>query len=46
MQKETQDVFFRTQSMAYDLAYYDFKDLSRRTASEKLLRNKVFDNLI
>ena len=30
----------------HDLAYGDFKDLSRRTASEKLLRNKVFDNLI
>ena len=27
----------------HDMAYGDFKDLPRRTASEKVLRDKVFD---
>ena len=26
------------------MAYGDFKDLTRRTASDKILRNKVFNN--
>ena len=27
----------------HDMAYEDFKDLARRTASDKVLRNKVFN---
>ena len=27
----------------YDMAYGDFKDLSRRTASDKMFHDKVFD---
>ena len=27
----------------HDMAYGDFKDLARRTASDKVLRNKIFD---
>ena len=27
----------------YDMAYADFKDLKRRTISDKILRDKVFN---
>ena len=27
----------------HDMAYGDFKDLNRRTAADKVLRDKVFD---
>ena len=37
-QKGLDKVCFR-----YDIAYGDFKDLPRRTASDKALRDKVFD---
>ena len=30
-------------SFQHDMAYGDFKDLTRRTASDKLLRDKVFN---
>ena len=30
-------------SFHYDMAYWDFKDLPRRTASDKILRDKAFN---
>ena len=33
----------RKVSFQYDMAYVDFKDLGRRTASDKILRNKAFN---
>ena len=37
-QKELDEVCFQ-----HDMAYGDFKDLTRRTASDKILRDKAFN---
>ena len=44
--KEIHDLFIKTNLMTcflHDMAYGDSKDLPRKTASDKLLRNKAFN---
>ena len=40
LKKKNQKKFFCFQ---HDMAYGDFKDLTRRTASDKILRDKAFN---
>ena len=46
--KETEDSLYIYQNeldktcFQYDMAYEDFKDLTRRTTSDKILRDKAF----
>ena len=47
--KETKDIKYSYRNepdkacFQYDMAYGDFKDLARRTASDKMLRDKAFN---
>ena len=45
--QEIQDIFIKNEldkaCLQYDMAYGDFKYLTRRTASDKILRYKAFD---
>ena len=46
-QQEIQNIFTKNKlhkaCFQYDMAYGDFKDLARRTASDKILREKAFN---
>ena len=41
--KEVQEIFIKRVCFQYDMAYGDFKELSKRTASVKILCNKAFN---
>ena len=45
--QEIQNIFIKTNQkktcFQHDMAYEDFKDLARRTTSDKVLRDKAFN---